>query len=157
MDGFNQNDRILVVAATNRIDVLDDALLRPGRFDRLIYMGLPAAPQREDILRVHARGKNVGEPGRAEGEGSQAHLLKRMSQLTPGFSGAELANLMNEAAIVSVRKRRDFIDYSALMAALEKIRLGLPGRKLVNSPAKRRLGEWRQSRSLIVEVVDAWA
>ena len=174
MDGFNNNDKILIIAATNRSDVLDDALLRPGRFDRLIYMGRPGTENREAILHVHARGKPVGDPvtNAREEETKQEDTLKQdasdrmtpgpnaskgtllaaVAQLTPGFSGAELANLMNEAAIVMVRQKKDFIDYDALVAALEKIRLGLSGRALVPSAAKERLARLLAAKAVAFAV-----
>jgi len=150
MDGFTNTDKVLVVAATNRVDVLDDALLRPGRFDRMLYMGRPTTSNRQAILRVHSRGKAVGSdaPGAETGD----ELLARMAQLTPGFSGAELANLMNEAAIVSVRQKKDAIDYETMMTALEKIRLGLAGTKLLDSPAKERLAYLLAARAVAFAV-----
>jgi cell division protease FtsH len=99
MDGFHQGDQVLIVAATNRAAALDDALLRPGRFDRTIHMGRPSPANRLRILQVHARGKPIDRAG-------DDALLATVADLTIGYSGAELANLLNEAAILAVRERR---------------------------------------------------
>lgn len=98
MDGFKPAERVLVVAATNRRDVLDPALLRPGRFDRTIHMGTPSPENRYRILAVHARGKQIPR------EDDDA-LLREAARRAVGYSGAELANMLNEAAILQVRRR----------------------------------------------------
>ncbi|EFN59830.1 hypothetical protein CHLNCDRAFT_33680 [Chlorella variabilis] len=95
MDGFFQNDRVLVVGATNRVDALDDALLRPGRFDRTIYMGRPSPTNRLRILQVHTKNKPIDRS-------NEDALLRQIADLAIGFSGAELANLLNEGAILAV-------------------------------------------------------
>src|SRR3989339_1007181 len=99
MDGFETNTNVIVVAATNRPDVLDPALLRPGRFDRRVVLDLPDIKEREEILRLHLKTKKVDTSIDAG----------RVSQRTPGFSGADLANLVNEAAILAARRNRKFI------------------------------------------------
>ena len=101
MDGFGSNEGVIVMAATNRADILDNALLRPGRFDRQIYVGLPDIKGREAILKIHARGKPLGDDVD----------LNSIAKGTPGFSGADLENLMNEAALLAVRRRHRFITH----------------------------------------------
>jgi cell division protease FtsH len=116
MDGFKDNMGVVVLAATNRMDVLDPALLRPGRFDRKIKMTLPSKDEREKILRVHSRGKRLGK----------SVDLAGMAAKTVGFNGAELMTLMNEATIHSVRCRRPTIEAVDLEDAFDKITVGLP-------------------------------
>ena len=94
MDGFDRDTQVIVIAATNRPDILDPALLRPGRFDRRIILDLPDINDREEILKIHSRGKIL----------NRDINLRRAAERTPGFSGADLANLMNEAAILAARK-----------------------------------------------------
>lgn len=122
MDGFADNDGMVVIAATNRRDVLDDALLRPGRFDRLIYVPLPDAPSRLKILETHAKNKPI-QLSPAE--------WRALSEQTEGFSGADLKNLLNEAAILSVRKNRSSISFATIGEAVEKLLVGI--RKEVDS------------------------
>lgn len=118
MDGFEKDDTRIVIAATNRPDILDPALLRPGRFDRRIILDLPDINDREEILKVHARNKIL----------DKNIDLKTIAIRTPGFSGADLANLMNEAAILAARKNLKFISQQELIEAIEKVMLG-PERK----------------------------
>src|SRR3989338_10033065 len=99
MDGFDNQTNIIVVAATNRPDILDPALLRPGRFDRQVTIDLPDIREREEILAIHAKGKPFAPEVN----------LKLVSQRTPGFSGADLANVLNEAAIMSGRDNKKII------------------------------------------------
>ena len=115
MDGFGDNEGILVIAATNRKDVLDSALLRPGRFDRLITVPLPDRESRKKILRVHSKNKVF----------SKDVNLDLVAELTTGFSGAQLKNLMNEAAIYAARKGNTVIDETNIMNALDKLIIGL--------------------------------
>ena len=98
MDGFDTENKVIVMAATNRKDMLDPALLRPGRFDRTIEIGIPNFEERREILKVHLK-KVKYDPSLTEDE-----LTKKISVLTPGFSGAELANVCNEAAILAARE-----------------------------------------------------
>ena len=94
MDGFDKSDSVVLIAATNRVDILDPALLRPGRFDRQIVVDVPDVKGREKILKVHSEGKPLDD----------TVDFKRIAQLTPGFTGADLANLMNESALLTARK-----------------------------------------------------
>lgn len=118
MDGFEPNLGVIVVAATNRPDVLDPALLRPGRFDRRVVLDPPDINDREAILKIHAKDKPF-----AEGVN-----IRRLAERTPGFSGADLSNLMNEAAILAARRDKQQIDMTELLESIEKVMLG-PERK----------------------------
>ena len=115
MDGFTNNEGVIVMAATNRADILDNALLRPGRFDRRVYMGLPDIKGREEILKVHARGKPLGDDVD----------LKSIARGTAGFAGADLENLLNEAAIMATRSKRRFIMQADIDEAILKVVMGL--------------------------------
>ena len=127
MDGFEGNTGIIVIAATNRVDVLDSALLRPGRFDRQVTVDVPDMKGRLDILNVHARNKKLAE------EVSLEVIAKR----TPGFSGADLANLLNESAILTARRRKDATTMSEVDAAIDRVIAGMEGTALVDSKTKR--------------------
>ncbi|MBE9110715.1 ATP-dependent zinc metalloprotease FtsH [Nodosilinea sp. LEGE 07298] len=127
MDGFEGNSGIIVIAATNRVDVLDLALLRPGRFDRQVVVDLPTYKGRLSILEVHARNKKI------EPEVSLAAVARR----TPGFSGAELANLLNEAAILTARRRKDSMGMVEIEDAIDRITIGLSLTPLLDSSRKR--------------------
>jgi cell division protease FtsH len=127
MDGFSGSEGVIVLAATNRPDVLDPALLRPGRFDRTITVHAPDQAGRLAILKVHAKKVAIG---------SDADL-EHMSRITPGMTGAELANLINEAALLAVRRRRSAIGLAELTDALEKVQLGT-ARKVIIPPEERR-------------------
>lgn len=116
MDGFETDTNVIVMAATNRPDVLDPALLRPGRFDRQVILDLPDIKDREAILEVHAKNKPLGADVN----------LKKIAERTPGFSGADLANLINEAAILTARRDKKEISGSELKESIEKVMLG-PG------------------------------
>ena len=120
MDGFTANENVIVIAATNRVDVLDPALLRPGRFDRQVTVNLPDAAGREQILRVHAR-KIKLDP---------AADLNPIARATTGFSGAELANIVNEAALIAARKNQQVVTQADLEEAREKVRWGRERRSL---------------------------
>ena len=127
MDGFEGNTGIIVIAATNRVDVLDAALLRPGRFDRQVTVDVPDVKGRLDILNVHARNKKLAD------EVSLEVIAKR----TPGFSGADLANLLNESAILTARRRKDATTISEVDAAIDRVIAGMEGTALVDSKTKR--------------------
>ncbi|MBE9156094.1 ATP-dependent zinc metalloprotease FtsH [Nodosilinea sp. LEGE 06152] len=127
MDGFEGNSGIIVIAATNRVDVLDMALLRPGRFDRQVVVDLPTYKGRLSILEVHARNKKI------EPEVSLAAVARR----TPGFSGAELANLLNEAAILTARRRKEAMGMVEIEDAIDRITIGLSLTPLLDSSRKR--------------------
>jgi len=118
MDGFDRETNVIVMAATNRPDILDPALLRPGRFDRRIVLDLPDLIGREEILKIHCRGKML----------ENGVDLRRVAERTPGFSGADLANLVNEAAILAARRNKKEIGQSELLESIEKVILG-PERK----------------------------
>ena len=127
MDGFEGNTGIIVIAATNRVDVLDAALLRPGRFDRQVTVDVPDVKGRLEILNVHARNKKLAD------EVSLEVIAKR----TPGFSGADLANLLNESAILTARRRKDATTMSEVDAAIDRVIAGMEGTALVDSKTKR--------------------
>jgi cell division protease FtsH len=118
MDGFDAKGGIIMIAATNRPDILDPALLRPGRFDRQIVVDRPDLPGREKILRVHTRGKPLGED----------IAIETLARSTPGFTGADLANLVNEAALLAARHDKDQIDMSEMEEAIDRVIAG-PERK----------------------------
>merc|ERR1719274_505166 len=126
MDGFEGNTGIIVVAATNRADVLDPALLRPGRFDRQVSVDVPDVKGRLEILNVHAKNKKVNS------EISLAEVAKRC----PGFSGADLANLMNEAAILTGRRNKDSISAAEIDDSIDRIVAGMEGTKLTDGKSK---------------------
>ena len=127
MDGFEGNNGVIVIAATNRPDVLDQALLRPGRFDRQVMVDYPDLQGRLGILEVHARGKKI----------SPAVSLEAIARRTPGFSGADLANLLNEAAILTARRYKDAVTMLEVNDAIDRIVAGMEGIPLVDSKAKR--------------------
>ena len=129
MDGFTGNDGVIVIAATNRKDILDPALLRPGRFDRQIYVGTPDSLGREEILKVHARNKALGDDVD----------LSVVARATSGFTGADLANLLNEAALRAARLNKRFITMDDLNEAMLKVVAGPEKRSRVVSEHERRL------------------
>ena len=114
MDGFGENEGIIIIAATNRPDVLDPALLRPGRFDRQVTINLPDAKGREEILKVHAKNKIL----------DKSVKLENLSQRTPGFSGADLENLLNEAALLAVRRDKSAISMEEIDEATDRVLMG---------------------------------
>jgi cell division protease FtsH len=126
MDGFEGNSGVIVIAATNRPDVLDSALLRPGRFDRQVTVDLPSYKGRLGILQVHARNKKLDEEV----------ALDMIARRTPGFSGADLANLLNEAAILTARRRKDTIGNLEVNDAIDRITIGLTLNPLLDSKKK---------------------
>jgi len=144
MDGLEQNSGIIVVAATNRPDVLDPALLRPGRFDRRIVIDHPNAKGREAILRVHLRGKPLADDVDIE----------KLAKQTAGFSGADLANMVNEAAILAARKNKTKIEMSDLLEALEKVIAG-PEKKsrLITEKEKRVLAYHESGHALVSKLL----
>ena len=135
MAGFNDNQGVIVMAATNRADILDNALLRPGRFDRQVYVGLPDIKGRADILKVHARGKPLGEDVD----------LRDIAKGTPGFSGADLENLLNEAALLAVRRHRRFIMQKDIDDAILKVSMGPEKKSRVITEKERRLTAYHES------------
>nr|YP_009313781.1 Cell division protein FTSH [Helminthocladia australis]SCW22035.1 Cell division protein FTSH [Helminthocladia australis] len=127
MDGFEGNTGIIVIAATNRADILDSALLRPGRFDRQVTVDVPDLNGRLAILDVHARNKKM----------DSNISIKTIARRTPGFSGADLANLLNEAAILTARRRKDAITMAEVDASIDRVVAGMEGTPLTNSKSKR--------------------
>ncbi|MEL7143803.1 MAG: ATP-dependent zinc metalloprotease FtsH [Cyanobacteria bacterium J06573_11] len=127
MDGFEGNSGIIIIAATNRPDVLDSALLRPGRFDRQVTVDLPGFKGRLGILEVHARDKKISEEVK----------MDAIARRTPGFSGAQLANLLNEAAILTARRRKDAVTMLEVNDAIDRLTMGLSLTPLLDSKKKR--------------------
>lgn len=135
MDGFGNNEGVIVMAATNRADILDNALLRPGRFDRQVYVGLPDIKGREAILKIHARGKVLAEDVD----------LNSIAKGTPGFSGADLENLMNEAALLAVRRKHRFITMEDCEEAILKVEMGPEKHSRKMSDKAKRLTAYHES------------
>ncbi len=140
MDGFTNNEGVIVMAATNRADILDNALLRPGRFDRQVYVGLPDIRGREAILKVHARGKPLGDDVD----------LRDIAKGTPGFTGADLENLLNEAALLAVRRHRKFIMQPDIDDAILKVQMGPEKKSKVISEKERRLTAYHEAGHAVV-------
>lgn len=140
MDGFGVNEGVIIVAATNRPDILDPALLRPGRFDRQIMVGVPDIKGREAILKVHSKGKPLNE------EVNLSTLAKR----TPGFTGADLENLMNEAALLSVRKNRKDIGMQELEESITRVLAGPEKKSRVMSEKEKRLTAFHEAGHAVV-------
>jgi len=144
MDGFDTTEGVIIIAATNRPDVLDSALLRPGRFDRQIFVDLPDMIGREQILRVHARKLSLGENVD----------LAIIARGTPGLSGADLANLLNEAALLAARRNRKKIDASDVEEAREKVQFGRERRRLMDDEEKRLTAYHEAGHALVQGVLD---
>ena len=144
MDGFEDNSGVILLAATNRPDVLDKALLRPGRFDRRVLVDLPDRRGREAILNVHARTRPI----------SPEVDLAAWARRTPGFSGADLANLLNEAAIVTARAQKQCIEDSHIMDALDRVTMGLPAASLQDSAKKRLIAYHEVGHALMATLLD---
>ena len=140
MDGFGSHEGIVVIAATNRADVLDPALLRPGRFDRQIQVNRPNIKGREDILKVHARNKPL-EPGVD---------LSKVARITVGFTGADLANLLNEAALLSARRNKSLIGMDEIEDALNKIIMGPKKKTNVMSDAEKKNTAYHEAGHAVV-------
>ena len=127
MDGFGVNEGIIVMAATNRVDILDPAILRPGRFDRKVMVGRPDIKGREEILKVHAKGKPL----------SEEINLQQIAQTTAGFTGADLENLLNEAAILAAKDNRVFLKQDDIKKAFVKVGIGAEKKSRVISEKRR--------------------
>lgn len=140
MDGFESNDGVIVMAATNRADILDPALTRPGRFDRQVYVNLPDVKGREQILKVHARNKPLAPDVN----------FKTVARLTAGFSGADLANLLNEAAILAARADKKFITNAELFESIDKVAMGPAKRSKVVTESEKRLTAFHESGHCIL-------
>ena len=140
MDGFGVNEGIIVMAATNRVDILDPAILRPGRFDRKVAVGRPDVKGREEILKVHSKEKPLSEDVD----------LHRVAQTTSGFTGADLENLMNEAAIISARENRRFIKQSDIDRAFVKVGIGAEKRSKVISEKDKKITAYHEAGHAIM-------
>ncbi|WP_268872525.1 ATP-dependent zinc metalloprotease FtsH [Olsenella massiliensis] len=140
MDGFDENSAVILIAATNRPDILDPALLRPGRFDRQVTVDRPDVKGRQKILTVHAKTKPLDATVK----------LDRIAKLTPGFTGAELANLMNEAALLAARRRRDKISMAEVEEAMERVIAGPEKKGRVMTEEERRVIAFHESGHALV-------
>ena len=140
MDGFEDNSAVILVAATNRPDILDPALLRPGRFDRRVTVDRPDVGGREKILAVHAKGKPVADDVD----------LARLAKVTPGFTGADLANLMNEAALLAARRRKETIGEDEVEEAMERVMAGPERKSRVITERERRVIAYHESGHALV-------
>ena len=135
MDGFGINEGVIILAATNRPDILDPALLRPGRFDRRVVVGYPDIKGREEILKVHSRGKPLAD------EVSLEHIAK----ITPGFTGADLENLLNEAALLAARNDRKEIAMVDIKEAIFKVMMGPEKRSKVMSERDKKVTAYHEA------------
>jgi cell division protease FtsH len=135
MDGFGVNEGVIILAATNRPDILDPALLRPGRFDRRVYVGLPDIRGREEILKVHAKGKPL----------AQDVELNELAKITPGFTGADLENLLNEAALLAARQDKKQIEMPDVKEAIFKVMVGPEKRSKVMSEKEKKLTAYHEA------------
>lgn len=140
MDGFEKNTNVIVLAATNRPDVLDPALLRPGRFDRRVVLDLPDVNDREEVLKIHCRGKPL----------DASVNLREIAERTPGFSGADLANLVNEAAIFAARRNKTKISQEELLESIEKVLLGPERRSYVLSKKEKEVAAYHEAGHALV-------
>ncbi|NQV13739.1 MAG: ATP-dependent zinc metalloprotease FtsH [Parcubacteria group bacterium] len=140
MDGFEQGTNVIVIAATNRPDVLDPALLRPGRFDRRVTLNLPDIKDREELLKIYARGKKL----------VQNVNLKKVAQRTPGFSGADIKNLMNEAAILAARRDKKTVGEKEVLEAIEKVMLGPERKSFVLSEQEKKIAAYHEAGHALV-------
>ena len=140
MDGFAINEGIIVMAATNRVDILDPAILRPGRFDRKVYVNRPDVKGREEILAVHAKNKPLAEDVD----------LKRVAQTTAGFTGADLENLLNEAAIAAAKEDRAFVREEDIKKSLIKVGIGMEKKSRVVSEKERRITAYHEAGHAIL-------
>ncbi len=140
MDGFEPHANVIVLAATNRPDVLDPALLRPGRFDRQVVIDMPDIRDREEILKVHARKKPL----------SKEVSLRKLAERTPGFSGADLANLLNEGAILAARQNKKIIEMDDLLEAIEKVMMGPERRSRVLSDKEKEITAYHEAGHALV-------
>mgnify|MGYP000733177799 FL=1 len=140
MDGFGVNEGIIVMAATNRKDILDPAILRPGRFDRNVVVGRPDVKGREEILKVHARNKPLGDDVD----------LRQIAQTTSGFTGADLENLLNEAAILAAKENRVYIQQADIRHAFVKVGIGPEKKSRVVSEKKRRITAYHEAGHAIL-------
>lgn len=143
LDGFEPNEGVIVMAATNRPDILDKALLRPGRFDRQITIHLPTQQNREDILNIHARNKKLADD----------IDLDKIARSTPGFSGADLRNLLNEAALIAARQRHNQIEQEDIDQARDKVMMGLKREGLSLSDEEKKILAYHEAGHAVVAAV----
>lgn len=144
MDGFEQNDKIIVLAATNRPDVLDPALLRPGRFDRKVVIHLPDIKEREEILKIHSKGKPLADNIN----------LREVAERTPGFSGADLSNVFNEAAILAAKKNSKQIIQLDLLTSIEKVILGPERRSHIITEKEKEVTAFHEAGHALVAAMN---
>jgi cell division protease FtsH len=140
MDGFGVNEGIIVMAATNRVDILDPAILRPGRFDRKVFVGKPDVGGREEILAVHAKNKPLGDDVD----------LKQIARTTAGFTGADLENLLNEAAIGAARDNRVYISQADIQKSFVKVGIGAEKRSRIISPKEKKITAYHEAGHAIL-------
>ena len=140
MDGFGVNEGIIVLAATNRVDILDPAILRPGRFDRKVAVGTPDVGGREEILKVHAKNKPLGDDVN----------LQQIAQTTAGFTGADLENLLNEAAIIAAKENRSFIAQKDIKRAFIKVGIGAEKKSHIISDKEKRITAYHEAGHAIL-------
>lgn len=140
MDGFGVNEGIIVMAATNRVDILDPAILRPGRFDRKVAVGTPDVGGREEILKVHAKNKPLGDDVN----------LQQLAQTTAGFTGADLENLLNEAAIIAAKENRSFIENKDVKRAFVKVGIGAEKKSRIISDKEKKITAYHEAGHAIL-------
>ena len=140
MDGFGVNEGIIVMAATNRVDILDPAIMRPGRFDRKVHVGCPDVGGREEILAVHAKNKPLGDDVD----------LKEIAQTTAGFTGADLENLLNEAAIIAAKENRAYIVQADIKRSFVKVGIGAEKKSRIISEKEKRITAFHESGHAIL-------
>ncbi len=140
MDGFERDTNIIVISATNRVDILDPALLRPGRFDRRMILDLPDISDREEVLKIHCRGKPL----------SLDINLREVAERTPGFSGADLANIVNEAAILAARKNKNQIFQEEFLESIEKVLLGPERKSHILSKSEKEIAAFHEAGHALI-------
>jgi cell division protease FtsH len=143
MDGFEPGTGIIVLAATNRPDILDPALLRPGRFDRIVVVDRPDVEGRYEILKVHARKVKLAENVD----------LKKIAKITPGFSGADLANVINEAALLAARKNKKFVEQEDLEEAVDKVMIGIAREGALSFEEKKRVAYHEAGHAILSKLL----
>jgi cell division protease FtsH len=144
MDGFDTDSGVVVIAASNRIDILDPAIKRPGRFDRQITINNPNLKERQSILRVHARGKKLDE----------LVSIAQIAQRTIGFSGADLANLLNEAAILATRRKKSFISMAEINVSIDRVIIGLEGKQVSRVKARQLTGFHEMGHAFVGSLIN---
>ena len=140
MDGFGVNEGIIVMSATNRVDILDPAILRPGRFDRKVTVGRPDVKGREEILKVHAKGKPLGDDVD----------LKQIAQTTAGFTGADLENLLNESAILAAKENRVYVTQKDIRHAFVKVGIGAEKKSRIISEKEKKITAYHEAGHAIL-------